>query len=74
MTLLLVVTLYLKTGIYALYRRLNFATAILFVREYNRQEVEKLHIVSLFDGISCGKVALDRIEIAVDSYAAFEIF
>jgi len=29
--------------------------------------------VSLFDGISCGRVALDRAGIAVNSYSAFEI-
>ena len=29
--------------------------------------------MSLFDGISCGRVALDRAGIAVNSYAAFEI-
>ena len=33
----------------------------------------KLNIVSLFDGISCGRVALGRAGIAVNSYAAFEI-
>ena len=33
----------------------------------------KLNIVSLFDGISCGRVALDRAGIAVNSYVAFEI-
>ena len=32
-----------------------------------------LNIVSMFDGISCGRVALDSAGIAVDSYAAFEI-
>ena len=35
--------------------------------------IEKLNIVSLFDGISCGRVALDRAGIAVNSYSAFEI-
>ena len=35
--------------------------------------MEKLNIVSLFDGISCGRVALDRAGIAVNSYTAFEI-
>jgi len=29
--------------------------------------------VSLFDGISCGRIALDRAGIAVNSYSAFEI-
>ena len=32
-----------------------------------------LKIVSLFDGISCGRVALDRAGYAVSSYVAFEI-
>ena len=35
--------------------------------------IQKLNIVSLFDGISCGRVALDRAGIAVNSYSAFEI-
>ena len=35
--------------------------------------IEKLNIVSLFDGISCGRVALDRAGITVNSYSAFEI-
>lgn len=33
----------------------------------------KINVVSLFDGISCGRVALDRAGIAVSSYEAFEI-
>jgi DNA (cytosine-5)-methyltransferase 3A len=32
-----------------------------------------LKIVSLFDGISCGRVALERAGYAVSSYIAFEI-
>lgn len=32
-----------------------------------------LKVVSLFDGISCGRVALDRLEFAVSAYEAFEI-
>lgn len=32
-----------------------------------------LKVVSLFDGISCGRVALERAGHAVSSYAAFEI-
>ena len=32
-----------------------------------------LNTVSLFDGISCGRLALDRAGIAVNSYEAFEI-
>lgn len=35
--------------------------------------IKKLNIVSLFDGISCGRVALDRAGFAVNSYSAFEI-
>ena len=34
---------------------------------------EGIKVVSLFDGISCGRVALDRAGIAVSSYEAFEI-
>jgi len=33
----------------------------------------KMNVVSLFDGISCGRVALGRAGVAVGSYAAFEI-
>jgi len=32
-----------------------------------------IKVVSLFDGISCGRAALDRAGVAVSSYAAFEI-
>jgi DNA (cytosine-5)-methyltransferase 3A len=32
-----------------------------------------MRVVSLFDGISCGRVALDRAGIPVAEYAAFEI-
>ena len=32
-----------------------------------------IKVVSLFDGISCGRVALDRLGIAVSAYEAFEI-
>jgi DNA (cytosine-5)-methyltransferase 3A len=35
--------------------------------------VEKMNVLSLFDGISCGKVALDRAGIKVDKYYASEI-
>lgn len=34
---------------------------------------QTLNVVSLFDGISCGRAALDRAGIAVNRYAAFEI-
>ncbi len=30
-------------------------------------------VLSLFDGISCGMIALERAEIPVEKYAAFEI-
>ena len=33
----------------------------------------KIKVVSLFDGISCGRVALERAGIAVSAYEAFEI-
>ena len=32
-----------------------------------------MKILSLFDGISCGRAALERANIAVEDYAAFEI-
>lgn len=32
-----------------------------------------MKVLSLFDGISCGKVALERAGIAVEEYVAFEI-
>lgn len=32
-----------------------------------------MKVLSLFDGISCGMVALERAGIAVENYAAFEI-
>ena len=34
---------------------------------------QQLKVVSLFDGISCGRIALDRAGFAVSSYIAFEI-
>jgi len=34
---------------------------------------QPLKVVSLYDGISCGRVALDRAGLAVSHYAAFEI-
>ena len=34
---------------------------------------KQYNVVSLFDGISCGRVALDRAGIAVSSYQAYEI-
>lgn len=32
-----------------------------------------MKVLSLFDGISCGKVALERAGIPVEEYVAFEI-
>ena len=32
-----------------------------------------LRVLSLFDGISCGRVALDKANIPVNEYNAFEI-
>lgn len=32
-----------------------------------------MKVISLFDGISCGRVALERAGIPVEHYAAFEI-
>ena len=32
-----------------------------------------MNVLSLFDGISCGRVALERAGIAVDRYVAYEI-
>lgn len=34
---------------------------------------KSINVVSLFDGISCGRLALDRAGIPVEAYAAFEI-
>ena len=35
--------------------------------------MEKINVLSLFDGISCGRVALERAGIQVGSYYASEI-
>lgn len=35
--------------------------------------MEKVRVLSLFDGISCGRVALDRLGIKVEKYDAYEI-
>ena len=32
-----------------------------------------MNVLSLFDGISCGRVALERVNIKVDRYVAYEI-
>lgn len=34
---------------------------------------KKMNVLSLFDGISCGMVALERAGIQVDRYKAYEI-
>jgi site-specific DNA-cytosine methylase len=36
-------------------------------------EIQTMNVLSLFDGISCGHLALDRAQIKVDSYYASEI-
>ena len=42
--------------------------------EYNEKNNSKgLRVLSLFDGISCGRVALDKANISVSEYNAFEI-
>ena len=33
----------------------------------------RMKVLSLFDGISCGMVALERAEIPVERYVAYEI-
>ena len=35
--------------------------------------MKPLKVLSLFDGISCGRVALDRANIKVERYVAYEI-
>ena len=35
--------------------------------------IEKLKVVSLFDGISCGQIAFERANINIDEYYAFEV-
>ena len=32
-----------------------------------------MNVISLFDGISCGRLALERAGITVDRYVAYEI-
>lgn len=36
-------------------------------------EKDKINVLSLFDGMSCGRLALDRVDIKVDNYYASEI-
>ena len=38
-----------------------------------KTSTDGLRVLSLFDGISCGRVALDRANIKVKEYNAFEI-
>ena len=38
-----------------------------------QENMKGLRVLSLFDGISCGMVALDRAEIPVEKYVAYEI-
>ena len=35
--------------------------------------METVNVLSLFDGISCGRVALDRLGLKVGKYTAYEI-
>jgi len=46
-----------------------------FKNEENKKEMEKLglNVLSLFDGMSCGQIALERAGIKVDNYFASEI-
>ena len=37
------------------------------------RSVKKMKVLSLFDGISCGMVALERAKIPVERYVAYEI-
>ena len=39
----------------------------------NLKETTGLKVLSLFDGISCGMVALERAGFSVDKYIAYEI-
>ena len=42
--------------------------------KYNyKEDIHLLNVLSLFDGISCGQVALERVGIKVDTYYASEI-
>ena len=38
-----------------------------------RKDYDELKVLSLFDGISCGMVALERANIPVEKYVAYEI-
>lgn len=41
--------------------------------EKNRKEEKQMKVLSLFDGISCGMVALERAGVNVKRYVAYEI-
>ena len=41
--------------------------------QLNREDERKMKALSLFDGISCGMVALERANIPVERYVAYEI-
>lgn len=41
--------------------------------ELNQKERTKMNVLSLFDGISCGQIALDKLGVKVDNYFASEI-
>ena len=43
------------------------------VWENEKGKLEKMKVLSLFDGISCGMVALERVGIPVERYVAYEI-
>ena len=44
------------------------------LEEQNKNLLQRgLSVLSLFDGISCGRVALERAKIQVDRYVAYEI-
>ncbi len=45
----------------------------LIVNEHKTKEGIKIKVLSLFDGISCGRVALERAGISVERYVAYEI-
>jgi DNA (cytosine-5)-methyltransferase 3A len=41
--------------------------------KYKYKEIKNMNVLSLFDGMSCGRIALDRLGIKVDNYYASEI-
>ena len=42
-------------------------------RPKSAEKVNKIRVLSLFDGISCGMIALERAGIQVEQYVAYEI-